>query len=365
MKRTIHDYYEFNNAIQNEELVFLFGTGISSALTGQSYSWQKWIADGINSCTDKTKAKQLRDQLANDYSTSNMISVCGKVMEMTKEERIYHSWMHNAFETNKVNNYELSDTLKKLILSQVVFATTNYDSLLESATGLPGLSYENTDEAFYMIDNRLSTHILHIHGIYDSEKGINSIVADEEQYTSVIENQGAQFIQNILGTRTLVFVGCGKTTEDVNISRFIEFARKHLKLERTYYYLCKEHIEGLPDHIEQIIYGDDYSDLPYFLEDIAQTRLKKVISNNRIIGRTVFDSVDISGDNLLRYHFAQRMIKFCGRKNELARLLDFVKDDRKFLWWAVTGQAGAGKSRLALELLYNLPTSWFGFFINK
>lgn len=192
-----------------------------------------------------------------------MINVCGKVIALTKEDGTYHSWMHNAFEVNGINNLELSETLKKLLLSQVVFSTTNYDSLLERATGLLSLSYENTDEAFNMLDKRMSTHILHIHGIYDSINGIDNIVADEEQYTSVMENQGAQFIQNILGTRTLVFVGCGKTTEDANISRFIEFAVKHLKLERTYYYLCKEHIEGLPDHIEQIIYGDDYSDLPY------------------------------------------------------------------------------------------------------
>lgn len=86
MKRNLNDYHEFNKAILNDELVFLFGTGISSALTGELYSWKKWITDGINSCKDKVKAKKLRDQLDNNNATSNMINVCGRVIALTKED---------------------------------------------------------------------------------------------------------------------------------------------------------------------------------------------------------------------------------------------------------------------------------------
>ena len=114
-------------------------------------------------------------------------------------------------------------------------------------------------------------------GGYDSAHGIDNIVADQDQYDAVMDNAGAQFIQHILSTRTLVFVGYGKTTEDPNISRFIEFANKNLKMDRIYYFLCKEQVEGLPDHIVQIQYEDDYADLPVFLEEIAKERLKKKI----------------------------------------------------------------------------------------
>ena len=48
LKRKLLDYNAFSEAIQKEELVFLFGTGISSALTGKPYSWGKWISDGID-----------------------------------------------------------------------------------------------------------------------------------------------------------------------------------------------------------------------------------------------------------------------------------------------------------------------------
>ena len=51
LKRKLLDYNAFSEAIQKEELVFLFGTGISSALTGKPYSWGKWISDGLDGLT--------------------------------------------------------------------------------------------------------------------------------------------------------------------------------------------------------------------------------------------------------------------------------------------------------------------------
>ena len=65
-----------------------------------------------------------------------------------------------------------------------------------------GLDFRATKD----IDN-----VLHIHGIYDSEKEIDNIIADKEQYDAVMNNQGAQFIQGILGTRRIITKGiCGR-----------------------------------------------------------------------------------------------------------------------------------------------------------
>lgn len=375
MKKNVSDYSEFQNAVLQNELVFLFGTGISSMLTGYAYSWWKWINDGIQKLEDSTLAQLLEDELNADNSSSNMIVVAGKLIRAAKVEGVYDSWMHDAFEKNRLTNSSAADTLKKLLLSQVVFTTTNYDLLLEKATGLKSASYDNPDVAFRMLDQRLNTHVLHIHGIYDSVHGIDSIIADDNQYESIIDNQGAQFIQNILGTRTLVFVGCGKTTDDPNISRFIEFAGKHLKMDQTYYYLCKDYVDGLPEQIVQIKYGDEFDDLPPFMEEIAQLRLIKKIQDNPLVDLTIYSSsgkstksldyTDPSAEGLLRYHFAQRAIPFCGRKHELSLLLEFVHDDSKFSWWTITGQAGSGKSRLGMEFLFNLPAGWMGFFLNS
>lgn len=315
---------------------------------------------------DSTAGANLRKCMDDDSSTDNLIKIVGEVMKTTKSEGSYHSWMHESFETEKVTNKALADTLKKLIITQDVLTTTNYDLLLEQATGLKTISYEEPDQAFAMIDKRKSDSVLHLHGVYDSVHGIDNIVADQIQYDTVLNDKGAQFIQNILGTRTLIFVGCGQTTEDGNISQFIRFAKQYLRMDIPYYFLYKsDYIPvDMPDNIKLIPYGQEYSDLPLFLEDMVQARLKAVVSRYRIVGRSIFCNTSKLSDTLMQYHYSQETVSFCGRQAELNELHAFIKLDKKFAWWTVTGQAGAGKSRLAFEMLHRLPACWFGFFLN-
>lgn len=366
MKTTIKSHPQFHQTIQTAPLVYLFGAGISSALTdNRSCSWWQWIVNGIAKMKDRTLAAAYEKSITADDSTDNLVAVVGKVISATKADGAYRDWMQESFETQSVTNLSLGDILKKLLIPQDVFVTTNYDLMLEEATGLSALTYEEPDKAFAMIDRKKSEAVLHIHGVYDSGRGIDNIVADKTQYDAVLNDQGAQFIQHILGTRTLIFVGCGQTTEDANISRFIQFAKTYLHMDRTYYFLYKIGKEpvGLPDNIELIPYGDAYADLPEFLEDLAQERLRAVYEKSPVIGRTVqTHKADAYG--LSEYHYANEYLKFWGRKTELAQLYNFLETDSPFRWWALTGQGGAGKSRLAYELLKRYQNGWFGFFLN-
>lgn len=366
MKSNICDYIEFLNVIQNDELVYLFGAGISSALTdNKSCGWWQWIYNGIGYMKDDSVASDFRQSMNDDSSTTNLISIVGKVLKTTKREGTYHSWMQASFESASVTNVSLASTLKKLLITQDVFATTNYDLLLEQATGLETITYEEPDKAFAMLDRRKSDAVLHLHGVYDSVHNLDNIVADQAQYDTVLNDKGAQFVQHILGTRTLVFVGCGQTTEDGNISQFIQFAQKHLRMDKTYYFLYKSDKipTDMPDNIVLIPYGDQYEDLPAFLEDMAQKRLRAKIESDPLIGRTAnTQKADTFG--LSEYHFANEYLKFCGRKVELAQLFNFLETDKMIQWWALTGQGGAGKSRLAFEFLHRCKKDWFGFFLN-
>ena len=62
---------------------------------------------------------------------------------------------------------------------------------------------------------------------------------------------------------------------------------------------------------------------------------------------------------------ALRTDSLVGRTNELKRLHAFLASTRVFSWWAIIGSAGAGKSRLALELGLASEPGWFYGFLSE
>ena len=72
------------------------------------------------------------------------------------------------------------------------------------------------------------------------------------------------------------------------MAKFIQFAKNHLKMDQDYYFLYKngQSFDGMPDNIKLIPYGDEYADLPAFLEDMAQERLRYIAEKNKIVGKT-------------------------------------------------------------------------------
>ena len=56
--------------------------------------------------------------------------------------------------------------------------------------------------------------------------------------------------------------------------------------------------------------------------------------------------------------FASRSAEFSGRSDEKAELLAFLQSEEVFSWWEIVGDAGAGKSRLALECCLDIARDW-------
>lgn len=89
---------EFYNAIQNNELVYLFGAGISSSLTdNHSCSWWRWIVNGISKIKNRDLAATYQNSIETDDSTENLVTVVGKVLSETKADGTYQDWMHELY----------------------------------------------------------------------------------------------------------------------------------------------------------------------------------------------------------------------------------------------------------------------------
>jgi len=76
----------------------------------------------------------------------------------------------------------------------------------------------------------------------------------------------------------------------------------------------------------------------------------------------VIPSTD-SPDALLS--FASPLLTRVGRETELAELEAFLGSEQPFAWWAWTGPAGAGKSRLAVELCRAVSGPWHAGFLRE
>jgi putative lipoic acid-binding regulatory protein len=69
-------------------------------------------------------------------------------------------------------------------------------------------------------------------------------------------------------------------------------------------------------------------------------------------------------DERYKFKFYTRWIPFLGRKKEQAALVSFLESDNAFSWWLTTGDAGSGKSRLALEFAMENSVGWRAGFLD-
>ena len=244
-------------------------------------------------------------------------------------------------------------------------ATTNYDLLIEEATGLGNYSFIQSGNILKSIKGDAERKVIHLHGLYDCSRKIDEIIAGIDQYDSVVANQGAQFIQNLLSTNTVIIIGCGATVDDPNLSRFLSFAQEQLNISLPYFYLYKEDSSGiapnLPDNFIPVSYGDDYNDLSAFMNQDTLYRFNHLAFSNIMRINPYVDS-EKKGSAYGRLHFSNEFSGFVGRDKEIQKLNDFADCDQKQSWWSVTGAGGFGKSRLLFEWLKRLPNDWLGFF---
>lgn len=215
-----------------------------------------------------------------------------------------------------------------------------------------------------------STPLLYCSALQRVDENLNPLHVQSYhiQYQTILRNSGAQFIQNLIGTNPIIIVGCGGTMEDPNLSGFMSFAYEKLGTsDIPYFYLMKsgDTIPNLPMNAIPVFYGDDYEDLPLFLSEIAMTRLQKRAGLQSVIAVNPYLERRTAISAFGRMHFSNSFNPFVGRTVELNDLSSFLQDKEKFLWRTILGEGGIGKSRLILEWMKTMPSSWFGFFAYK
>lgn len=362
------DYPKLKKVLEGDRrLVYLCGAGASMSLGNHKLSWANWLSAGKEFLPDGVK--DTFDKKMDSKSSKGMIEAASLLIDSLKANGNYHDFMSGTIGKQHPSNMELSRAFCNIFRSNDLVATTNYDLQIEEATDTEGISYAAPEHIWRILNRESDNRVLHLHGMYDRFHDVDDIIADARQYGDIIKDEGAQFIQKLIGTHSLVLIGCGATVEDPNLSEFMTFLTEKLKIEDIpYFYVMKEGdaLPDLPANALPVYYGTEYEDLAAFMTEMANIRLR-----SRVKGRKSFVSVNPYSElptvtsAFGRMHFSNRFHDFVGRDAELTALDGLLKAKENFKWWCVSGDGGIGKSRLVLEWLRRLPTSWVGFFVNK
>lgn len=365
--KQIADYPELMRACEGRpEIVYLCGAGASMALGNHVLSWPRWILAG-KAFLSAEEQDEL-DRAMGAWSTSELINAAGYLLKTLKGKNQYRPFMDATIGSLRPANAELAEALNNIWRSGDRIATTNYDLLIESAIKAESVTHQSPGQILSVISNKAGNKVIHLHGAYDPAHGVDDIIADNAQYDAILSNAGAQFIQQLLGTRTIIIVGCGGTVEDPNLSGFMSFIVEKLGVRDVpYFYLMREGdgVPDLPPNAVPVFYGDEYGDLPAFMEELAICRLKNRLNLKRFVSVNPYIARKTATSAFGRMHFSNRFSAFVGRTSELNQLDAFAESGDSTAWWVVCGEGGSGKSRLVLEWLTRLPAHWFGCFARK
>ena len=359
----ISDYPKFESALsQGRPIIFLCGAGLSVSLGDHAKGWVGWLKEGKAYLSD-VEAEEL-DRRFGSYSASELIDAASFLIEALRKNGNYTAYMDSTIGSLRVQNKKLANALALFVRCGDYFATTNYDKLLEEVTGLGYYTYNMPGKIVQMLSGQAEMSVIHLHGIYDAATNTDDIVADQKQYEDVITNQGAQFIQNLISTCTLVILGCGATVDDPNLKGFMSFASKQVHLNIPYFYLHKagDDLSDLGPNVIPVCYGMEYSDLSNAVEDMANYRIRTRYRDSGIIRVNPYVKTRKSFTASYRLHYLNEFCKFVGREKELVELNRFCSADKELLWWSLVGKGGIGKSRLVYQWLKQLSNNWFGFF---
>jgi hypothetical protein len=109
------------------------------ALGGHKYSWPNWIAAASEyvPTPDSAELKNLLDSPKEDA----LITAAGYAIQRTKQNGTYNDYMNATIGSITVKDDSLASVLQSVNRAGDFIATTNYDLLIEQATGLDAYTY--------------------------------------------------------------------------------------------------------------------------------------------------------------------------------------------------------------------------------
>ncbi|XP_055516849.1 protein FAM118B isoform X3 [Leucoraja erinacea] len=298
-----------------EDLVLVIGTGVSAAVAPDVpalKSWKGLIQALLDAAND---FDLLEDEENNQFQKAiqedkNLVHVAHDLIQKLspRTSNVRSSFFKDClYEVFDDLESKLDDVGKNLLQSVLrlmengsLVITTNFDNLVEIYGAHQGMQLESLDlsdegkvKVLEWAQEKRKLSVLHIHGVYTNPSGI---VLHPLGYQNVLRNtEVMREIQKLYEKKAFVFLGCGRTVEDTTFqSLFLEAVRNKTDLEH-FMLVRRDDVDEfkklrenmLDKGIKVISYGDEYVDLPEYLDRLANVICPR---GNQVRGATNIDT---------------------------------------------------------------------------
>ncbi len=279
---------ELRREIAEGRVTCIIGAGVSVAASGgaRTASWIGLLRDGIERCTAVVPGlaprwpDRMRDmiELGTEGDTEALLSVAEQITVklggLSGGE--LKRWLRETLSPEAMP-LRFGDVPHALAGLGVPLLTTNYDDLLEAATGLRALDWKDTADVERVLRGE-DRAIVHLHGYWRRSE---SLVLGVRSYEEVVKNAHAQAVLRALRmTKTLLFVGFGAGLEDPNFGGLLRWTRevfhssevRHFRLARAEDVVGVQAQHRSDERMFVLSYGTKFEELAPFLTGLAPSK---------------------------------------------------------------------------------------------
>jgi predicted ATPase len=269
---------DLRRMLAGRKVLVVVGAGVSIAASGNAAtaSWTGLLSHGIGRCVDLGLAAApwaARQRAAVQSGDLDELLAVAQQVESKLGAPAggeYRRWLGETVGALAVEHVEVLDALTGL---DAPLATTNYDGLLEQASGLRPVTWRDSARVEQVLRGD-APGVLHLHGHWEDP---GSVVLGVRSYAAVLGDAHAQAVLRSLPLlRSLLFVGFGGGLADPNFGALLRwmgdvFARspyRHYRLAREDEVAALQREHPPEQRIRVLSYGARHDHLAPFLRGL-------------------------------------------------------------------------------------------------
>lgn len=366
---SIMKYHRGNLSIYNElktrinHIIPFIGAGLSAFVYGD---WQRLLISLCNVINNRAK----RDYILGLINNEQMETAADEIYQALGAFDFFEH-LRRLHATDQLDRPDIKSKLKQEAVDVLpslfrdLLITTNFDQVLETVYARHELVLRpaiprNGTLCTRASQGQIKGIVIKVHGDIDSEK--DDIVFTGESYNRQYANNTKliEKLKNEVHNHSFLFLG-----SSLKHDRFLEILKRQQILEPgQVHYTIMNGTEDLDGRAREL--GEQYGIRTIFYPDGQHEAV-------RIILEKLLDDIDHEAFIKLNRHlntpigkmpgskfdFKQENTEFFGRIEEIQKLNEFLTSSMYgIMWWAITGECGCGKSRLALEFQKQIGPEW-------